>query len=139
MGTAGNIRVRELALTPYIDFRGSVTEEEKLELIAQSHCLLMPSRGEGFGLVYLEAMRQGRPCLAGSADAGREVLSPPEAGLSVDPVDIPGLACAVARLLRPGDSWREWSRRARARYESSFTADDFQRRLLDAITSPPTQ
>ena len=131
-------RSRELSLDPYIDFRGSVTEEEKQELIASSRCLVMPSSGEGFGLVYLEAMRLGRPCLAGSADAGREVLSPPEAGLAVDPDRIPDLACAIARLLQPGAGWRAWSARARARYESAFTAAEFQGRLLNALTTSST-
>ncbi len=40
-----------------IRFWGWVSEEQKQELLRQCRCLAMPSRGEGFGLVYLEAMR----------------------------------------------------------------------------------
>jgi glycosyltransferase involved in cell wall biosynthesis len=93
----------------------------------------MPSRGEGFGLVYLEAMRQGRPCLVGDSDGGREVVNPPEAGLAVDPGDPLQLAAAVTRLLTPGPEWDRWSLQARRRYEDGFTAQHFRQRLNEAL------
>jgi glycosyltransferase involved in cell wall biosynthesis len=93
----------------------------------------MPSRGEGFGLVYLEAMRLGRPCLVSKEDAGHEVVNPPEAGLAVDPGDSEELTKAVVRLMSDGDEWREWSHRARLRYETHYTAEQFQMRLLRAL------
>jgi phosphatidylinositol alpha-1,6-mannosyltransferase len=45
-----------------VRFFGEVSETQKLDLLKQARCLAMPSRKEGFGLVYLEAMRLGRPC-----------------------------------------------------------------------------
>jgi glycosyltransferase involved in cell wall biosynthesis len=93
----------------------------------------MPSRGEGFGLVYLEAMRLGRPCLVSNCDAGREVVNPPEAGLAVDPADASSLADGVCRLLADGPEWHRLSQAARRRYEREFTAEHFQRRLIAAL------
>jgi phosphatidyl-myo-inositol dimannoside synthase len=116
-----------------IRFFGVVSDEEKDGLLRQSRCLVLPSRGEGFGLVYLEAMRLGRPCLASVHDAGREVLGPPHAGLATNPENPDELADAIARLLTPGGEWENWSRNARERYESAFTAAHFQRRLREAI------
>jgi phosphatidylinositol alpha-1,6-mannosyltransferase len=116
-----------------IQFHGQASDRQKEQLLAQCRCLVMPSRGEGFGLVYLEAMRIGRPCLVSHADAGREVVNPPEAGLAVDPDDPRELAEAIHRLLTPGAEWDEWSARARARYEARFTAAHFQNRLLAAL------
>ncbi len=72
---------RRIKMDGCIRFFGAVTEEQKQELLIQSRCLALPSRGEGFGLVYLEAMRLGRPCLVSQSDAGREVVAPPQAGL----------------------------------------------------------
>ncbi|HWD98810.1 MAG TPA: glycosyltransferase family 4 protein [Bryobacteraceae bacterium] len=116
-----------------IRFFGVVSDAQKDRLLRHSRCLVLPSRGEGFGLVYLEAMRLGRPCLASIHDAGREVVGPPEAGLAVDPANPEELAQAIARLLTPGAEWERWSAVARRRYESGFTAVHFQRRLVEAV------
>jgi phosphatidylinositol alpha-1,6-mannosyltransferase len=116
-----------------IRFFGAVTEEQKLKLLESARCLVMPSRGEGFGLVYLEAMRVGRPCLVSTLDAGREVVNPPEAGLAANPADKGELASALSRLLSDGSEWREWSNHARRRYEENFSAAHFQKRLVAAL------
>ena len=134
----GNLRHNLEELTHHtathsIAFRGRVSDDEKEQLLAQCRCLAMPSRGEGFGLVYLEAMRVGRPCLVSTVDAGREVVDPPGAGLAVDPDDPCELADAVTRLLARGPEWEEWSAGARSRYEALFTAEHFHRRLLSAL------
>jgi phosphatidylinositol alpha-1,6-mannosyltransferase len=118
-----------------VRFFGAVPDADKERLLAAARCLAMPSRGEGFGLVYLEAMRFGRPCLVSDADAGREVIAPPEAGLAVNPDDRAALADALVRLLMPGAAWDAWSARARQRYERHFTAAHYQTRLRDALTS----
>jgi glycosyltransferase involved in cell wall biosynthesis len=113
---------------------GVLPEVGKEEALIRSRCLLMPSRAEGFGLVYLEAMRVARPCLVSTIDAGREVVNPPEAGLAVNPADPRQLADAVARLLSRGEEWESWSRRARRRYEDHFTAARFEQRLVSALS-----
>jgi phosphatidylinositol alpha-1,6-mannosyltransferase len=142
---SGNLRPELEALTQRsglgdaVQFLGRVSEEAKQDLLRRARCFVMPSRGEGFGLVYLEAMRLGRPCLVGNRDAGREVVNPPEAGLAVDPDDPAALVEAVTRLLTPGPQWDAWSAAARRRYESRFTAAHFQRRFLDELNALATQ
>lgn len=118
-----------------VQFLGIISEEEKQRRIARSRCLVMPSRGEGFGLVYLEGMRLGRPCLVSTVDAGLEVVNPPEAGLAADPSDRDQLADSVCRLLTEGPEWEQWSQRARLRYEERFTAAHFQQRLRTALAT----
>jgi phosphatidylinositol alpha-1,6-mannosyltransferase len=117
-----------------VRFWGFISDHEKEALLTHSRCLVLPSTGEGFGLVYLEAMRLGRPCLVSAQDAGREVVNPPEAGLAVDPNQTRELAEAVRTLLTPGAAWDEWSAAAQARYANRFTARHFQARLLRALT-----
>jgi phosphatidylinositol alpha-1,6-mannosyltransferase len=120
-----------------VRFWGRVSDEVKQDLLHGCRCLALPSRGEGFGLVYLEAMRVGRPCLVSTCDAGREVVNPPEAGLAADPKDADQLAGAIVRLLSPGAEWDRWSRAARRRYEARFTGADYQRRLVEAVFPEP--
>jgi phosphatidylinositol alpha-1,6-mannosyltransferase len=116
-----------------VRFFGRVSDAQKEQLLSQSRCFVLPSRGEGFGLAYLEAMRIGRPCLVSDADAGREVVNPPEAGLAVDPGNPADIVDAVCRLLTPGPDWDRWSSFARARYEASFTSEHFRNRLIGAL------
>ena len=116
-----------------VHFWGRVTEERKQELLEQCRCLAMPSRAEGFGLVYLEAMRLGRPCLVSPHDAAREVVKPPVAGLAVDPALLEPLVDALARLMTEGPEWQQFSRDARLAYEREFTAEKFQSRLVAAL------
>jgi phosphatidylinositol alpha-1,6-mannosyltransferase len=136
---AGNLResleVLARLRTPEgsVRFYGHVSDAEKDQLITRCRCLALPSRGEGFGLVYVEAMRMGRPCLVSDLDAGREVVNPPEAGLAVDPSNPRATADAVHRMLTPGDEWEQWSFQARSRYERCFTRAHFQQRLLAAV------
>jgi phosphatidylinositol alpha-1,6-mannosyltransferase len=125
--------VAQEGLESHAQFWGWVQEDEKERLITRARCLALPSRGEGFGLVYLEAMRLGRPCLVSTLDAGREVVNPPEAGIAVDPSNPEMLADGLCELMTPGKKWDQWSRQAKQRYDNHFTAEHFQRRLLHAL------
>ena len=106
-------------------------------MIEQCRCLALPSRAEGFGLVYLEAMRAGRPCLVSIFDAAREVVNPPEAGLAIDPAKQDKLVDALCQLMTPGVQWDAWSAQSRRRYETLFTAKHFQARLLKILSEVP--
>ena len=125
--------VRVLALSDHVTFFGRVDEARKNELLMKARCLLLPSRAEGFGIVYAEAMRLGRPSLVGVSDAGREVVNPPETGLAADQDDAQALGEAIVRLLTPGPEWDGWSQRARQRHADLYTAEAFQRRLVSAL------
>lgn len=60
----------------------------------------MPSRQEGFGLVYLEAMNHAKPCIACRDDGGSDVVVDGETGLLVSQaVDTVELVAALDRLL----------------------------------------
>lgn len=115
-----------------VRFFGRLPEADKEMLIKRARCLLLPSTHEGFGLVYLEAMRLSRPCLVG-IDGGREVINPPEAGLSVTHRTPQEIADAVVRLLTLNEAWQMMSVHARARYERAFTAAHFGTRLVAAL------
>lgn len=128
-------QMAEIGVGPKVRFFGRISEEEKVELLARSRCFALPSRGEGFGLVYLEAMRVGRPCLVSTEDAGYEVVNPPEAGLAVDVSCPEEITAAVCRLLEPSSGWEQMCLRARRRYAEFFTAEHFQRRLNAALST----
>ena len=66
----------------------------------------MPSRAEGFGIVYLEALACGKTVLAGNKDGSRDALGGGELGLLVDPDDTAEIAAEIIRVLRR-EHWRQ--------------------------------
>ena len=122
-----------LGLNEKVRFFGAIPEERKAELLSRCRTLALPSAGEGFGLVYLEAMRVGRPCLVSTLDAGVEVVNPPEAGLAAPLTDSNALAEAILRLLGSGSEWQAMAYRAKRRYDMYFTGPHFQQRLVNAL------
>jgi glycosyltransferase involved in cell wall biosynthesis len=60
----------------------------------------MPSKGEGFGIVYLEAMACGKPCLGGNQDGALDALVQGELGVLVNPDDIDEIAQALIQILQ---------------------------------------
>jgi len=125
--------VRDAGMEDHTHFHGSVPDWRKCELLVQSRAMFLPSRAEGFGLVYLEAMRLGRPSLVSHCDAGREVINPPEAGLAVDIGDREQTLDGMVRLLTAGPDWDAMSVRACRRFGRLFTAEAFRERLQLAL------
>jgi phosphatidyl-myo-inositol dimannoside synthase len=116
-----------------IAFAGRVTDEALEGMYARSAVFAMPSAGEGFGLVYLEAMAHGLACLCGNADASPEVVQDGLTGFCVDPRDPGAVAAALGRLLADADLRRRFGQAGRARYEAEFTAEHFKRRVRAAL------
>lgn len=89
----------ELGVANSVELLGRISTEERNNLFRQSTLFVMPSRGEGFGLAYLEAMHYRLPCIAGNGDGGREVVHDGVNGLTVDPGDPGAVGGAIERLL----------------------------------------
>ena len=91
-----------LGLGGRVVFCGRVPEAEKADHYRLADAFVMPGRGEGFGIVYLEAMACGIPVLGSRLDASREALRQGELGILVDPDDPTALQAGIlAALARP--------------------------------------
>jgi phosphatidyl-myo-inositol dimannoside synthase len=81
-------------------FTGHVAEGEKVDHYRLADAYVMPGRGEGFGIVYLEAMACGVPVVASSADASREAVREGKLGLVVDPDKPEQIKMGIAAALK---------------------------------------
>lgn len=90
--------VAEHQVAHAVDFAGYVNDEQLRREFAACRLFALPSQKEGFGLVYLEAMAQGKPCIVAQAGGAPEVISP-ESGIAVPYGDVPALAAACAHAL----------------------------------------
>lgn len=95
-------RADELGVADRVVFTGGFPEGEKADLYALADVYVMPSRGEGFGFVFLEAMASGVPVVGSKYDGGREALMYGKLGLLVDPANPAELRAAIAEQLERG-------------------------------------
>lgn len=89
-----------------IIFLGSVTEQQKWQLLSRASCLLYPSYDEGFGLPLLEAMAVGTSVIASDRGALPEVGG--EAVVYVNPEDIEAMSFALTQCLLVPEGMREF-------------------------------
>ncbi|MGC1272186.1 MAG: glycosyltransferase family 4 protein [Planctomycetaceae bacterium] len=115
-----------------IQFRGRVSDEELRTLYRDCDFFVMPSRGEGFGLVFLEAMRAGKACLGGIG-AASEVIEHGVTGYVVDPADAEAVGEAISRLFTNRDETERMGRAGAERFADQFTAGHFRSRLRDIL------
>ncbi len=113
-----------------IEALGFVPEEELESLYARSTAFAMPSRIEGFGLVYIEAMRHALPVIATVHDAGYEVNVDGETGFNVD-LDCPDeLPARLIELLNHPEDAAAMGARGRKRWARFFRYSAFESRFL---------
>ena len=113
---------------------GRMVEGGLEAIYRKAFAYVMPSRQEGFGLVYLEAMNYARPCLACHDDGGADVVVDGETGVLApreftDDELLEGLSSLLvdrARARRYGEAgWR--------RLVARFTASAHQDRVAQLI------
>ena len=128
---------RSLGVADRVRFTGFVDAATLAALYERCAVLAMPSDGEGFGFVYLEAMRAAKPCIALAGSAAAEIVVDGETGRLVAP-GVEPLVRALEELL--GDPARAAALGAagRARWQREFRPEVFRARFathLDALTA----
>jgi glycosyltransferase involved in cell wall biosynthesis len=107
---------QQLGLTDHVVFTGEMSESELAAFYHRSEILALPARtviddrnpkGEGFGIVFLEAMAFGKPVIGPRYGAPAELIQHGKTGLLVDPEDPTSVAEALLSLFSDRDAARE--------------------------------
>ncbi len=97
------IRVNRLLdqyrLHNHVIITGFLAEEEIADHFQLSDVFVMPSKGEGFGIVYIEAMACGLPVIAGNRDGSTEALQFGALGTLIDPDSSEQLTDAIMNVI----------------------------------------
>jgi phosphatidyl-myo-inositol dimannoside synthase len=128
---------KELGVADRVHFLQNLSREEVAACYAYSQVFALPSAGEGFGLVFLEAMAFGRPVIAAAAGGALDLAHDELNGLLVPPQDLASLTAALARLLQSKELRDSLGRRGAAMVREKYQFDSFRSELeqiLDECT-----
>ncbi len=113
----------------HVHFYTGLTSAELAACYSACEIFALPSRGEGFGLVYLEAMARGKPVIGGAHGGAPEVIDDGKTGYLVQHGDVPQLATSIETLLSDSALEREMGARARERVNREFKFGVFAKSL----------
>jgi glycosyltransferase involved in cell wall biosynthesis len=114
-------QVAALGLDGTVRFLGQVPGA--VEVMERSCAVVVPSLGEGFGMVALEAMERGRAVVASAVGGLPEIVADGETGLLVPPGDVDALAAAFVALARDPERLRVLGSAGRARALREFSQE----------------
>jgi glycosyltransferase involved in cell wall biosynthesis len=116
---------RELGCAQHVQFHGFQPNDRVRGMMSGADVFALPSLTEGFGLVYLEAMKAGVPVVATSSGGASEVLEDGAEALFVAPNDPGALARAIRALVTNpalAERLRTGGRAAAARFDAATMA-----------------
>ncbi len=105
--------IRRLGLADRIEMLGAVPDARLSELYAGADVFVLPSRFEGYGMAFSDAIAHGLPVIGTTAGAIPDTV-PAEAGLLVPPDDAAALVRALRQLIEDPDARRRLAAGARA-------------------------
>ena len=139
--------VTSLKLDSWVTFMPAVTHREDLKKSYLSHdVFVMPSRfgfwgqcwrGEGFGIVYVEAAILGLPSIAYRCGGAMDIIEDKKTGLLVEPDNIESLAKAILDLAKDRQKLKSLGNNARKAALNRFTPEKVKLELKEAFSLYP--
>jgi phosphatidyl-myo-inositol dimannoside synthase len=124
---------RENGVQDRVIFTGALRLEQLKGLYTRTDVFVMPSRQEGFGIVYLEAMFFGRPVIAGNAGGAPEIVQDGVTGFAVDPDNLEELTARLIQILQDDPLRAKMGAAGRQRVEDYFTFERFEEGLTKIL------
>ena len=117
---------RDSGVADHIHFLFGLSQEELFACYAHCDVFALPSRAEGFGLVFLEAMANSKPVIGGAHGGTPDVIEDGVSGLLVPHGDVAMLSAALVSLLADPARASEMGARGRQRVQTDYTFERFQ-------------
>jgi glycosyltransferase involved in cell wall biosynthesis len=109
--------------------RGTVSNEERLAALAACDVLVMPSVGEAFGIVYLEAWAYRKPVIGAKIASVSSVISDGKDGFLIKPGQVALLTQRLIDLAADPGMARMMGQQGRAKLERRYTVE----RIADIV------
>ncbi len=124
-------RIYQGGLGRVVELAGRKDDEGLRDLYSKAWVAAFPSSYEPFGIVALEAMATGVPCIVGDAGGLREIVENGTTGLTVQPDNPKALADAVKAVFRGRELAERMARSARTVARTQYSWDDIARDTLE--------
>lgn len=126
----------DLGITDRVRWLGSVPREKMSDYYRESDAFVLPSRGETFGVVFIEALAHGKPLIA-TRCGGPEDIVHSENGLLVSVDSVDELATAMVRMIEQSGDYSPQALRADflARFSASAVVDKIEDWYVAVINS----
>lgn len=127
--------IAALKLESSVTLAGYIPDEELCDHYNLCDVFAMPSKGEGFGIVYLEAMACGKPAIAGNKDGSVDALCNGELGVLIDPDNAEEIGRAIIGVLktRIPHPFLYDGQTLRRKVIDAYGIVSFQRRVLNLL------
>jgi glycosyltransferase involved in cell wall biosynthesis len=122
-----------------IQWYGTLPQPALVPLYAAARAVVMPSRGEGLGLVAVEAQLCGTPVIAYNNGGVVDVVQPDHGGTLVPTGDVQALATAIAQIIASDSTVERLGMLARADMLARFTPQAVAARYLDIYAGAVAQ
>ncbi|MGH9504275.1 MAG: glycosyltransferase [Terriglobales bacterium] len=113
----------EQGVSDKVHFRGRQSRRQVADAMRRATLFALPSRYEGLGCVYLEAMAAGKAAIACRGQGIGEVIVPGVNGFLIEADDQKDLADTLSRLLQQADLRREIGQAARRTILQGYTLE----------------
>ncbi len=114
-------------------FAGLVREEQLASYYEACDLFVLPSLEEGFGIVFLEAMRHAKPCVGARAGGVPEVIEDGKTGFLSAPRDRLSFQKAVGQLLADQRLRRTMGQAGRKKFDAEFAFNHFTNRMRQLL------
>lgn len=121
------------SLNNKVEYIGAKYNDEKKEILNNSHILVHPTHNDVWGLVILEAMQAGLSVIATKEGAIPEIIEDGETGFLIDKNRPEQIADKLSFLIKNPETIKKMGIAGREKFLAKYTLDIFENNLLDVF------
>ncbi|MGA8234635.1 MAG: glycosyltransferase family 4 protein [Candidatus Acidiferrales bacterium] len=128
---------RETGVANSVIFLRGLSRADLVSCFARCEVFALPSAGEGFGYVFIEAMALGKPTVGGAHGGTPDIIQDGDTGYLVTHGDVVRLTMVIGKLLQDDSLRMEMGRRAGQHVRANFIFSQFESRLSELLLAVP--